>query len=180
MVAKKTTPTAAESKKTSAKPTKDETVPRVRLGIYQIIYETLKAHGGSLPLQRLEDECQKVKKESAGRYAAYAKTRFVNKDGNVLAEVSESGFKDALSYTQRRKLSVPHWVILKFPKEAAEYAKKLGLPMPKLENPAPVSSKPNGSVSKHLRADGNLASEGECPACREEKLTTRQNFQNLK
>lgn len=147
--------------KTAKKPTAKPTTapePSGRVDIYQIVYDVISQNGGKLTPEKLEEFAQKVKPASSGRYAAYGRSNFVNKDEYILPEVSVHGFKVALIYSNKRGLV--HWSIQKFPKQAEAAAKELGLQMPKVADPASSSLQETTVSGKS------------CPQCeREDKIS---------
>ena len=145
------------AKKSTAKPTAAKTAPVAREGRrdrQEIIWEVITAAGGKLSADKIEAAAQKIKSVTAGTYASTAKRNFVMKEDNVLPEISEAGFKTQLLYAKKRNLST--WVLRTFPTEAAAAAKKLGLPMPKVD--------PSPSSFSH-RHNPVVIEQSECPMC---------------
>jgi hypothetical protein len=178
-------PKVEAPKTESPKPKTTKTASAVqtsqKTNIYAVIYSVVKENGGKLPLEKLESLCQQRKKLSDGSYASYAKTRFVFKDGLVYPQINDRGFKDALTYMARRHLTTPHWVIQTFPEEAADAAKRLGLPLPKADPSSSVLSEPRRrSASSYLTPDGHLVNGGACPKCAEILAARRGEIGGIK
>jgi hypothetical protein len=81
-----------------------------------VIFSVLEANGGKSPLERIELQCQGIKKASGGSYHRAAAFFFtVDKDGFVLPQPTEKGLQNQLSYVKGRK-DATTWYLDKFGK----------------------------------------------------------------